>query len=58
LSSRRTAARRTTSSAWNDDAERDAALSTADFRVLRFTWWDVVHDAARVTAILRPLLAA
>ncbi|MCW3015347.1 MAG: hypothetical protein JWO02_2439 [Solirubrobacterales bacterium] len=40
------------------DAERDAALSTADFRVLRFTWWDVVHDAARVTAILRPLLAA
>jgi hypothetical protein len=38
------------------DARRDADAATAGFRVLRFTWWDVVHDPHRVTAILRPLL--
>ncbi len=39
------------------DARRDADAATAGFRVLRFTWWDVVHDPHRVTAVLRPLLA-
>ncbi|MBA3338276.1 MAG: DUF559 domain-containing protein, partial [Geodermatophilaceae bacterium] len=40
------------------DAARDAATGTAGFRVLRFTWWDIVHDGHRVLATLRPLLAA
>jgi hypothetical protein len=39
------------------DARRDADAATAGYRVLRFTWWDVVHDPYRVTAVLRPLLA-
>jgi hypothetical protein len=38
------------------DAVRDRDLGIEGFRVRRFTWWDVVHDGARVTAALRPLL--
>lgn len=38
------------------DQRRDADAATAGFRVLRFTWWDVVRDPHRVIAVLRPLL--
>jgi hypothetical protein len=35
------------------DAARDAALTAAGWIVLRFTWWDVVHDRRRTVAIIR-----
>ena len=40
------------------DAERDAALRAAGWLVLRFTWWDVVHDGRRIVATIRRHLAA
>ena len=44
--------------AFQRDRERDADLTAVGFRVLRFTHRHVVHDADRVTAILRALLAS
>lgn len=35
------------------DAVRDTALTAAGWLVLRFSWWDVVHDGAKTVATLR-----
>lgn len=38
------------------DQERDNALAALGWRVLRFTWHEVVHDSARVLAVVRTAL--
>jgi very-short-patch-repair endonuclease len=43
--------------AFQNDRERDAYLTAAGYRVLRFTHGHVVHEADRVAALLRSLLA-
>lgn len=40
------------------DQQRDNALAALGWRVLRFTWSEVVHDSARVLATVRAALAA
>ena len=40
------------------DRERDAALAAEGWRVLRFTWWELVHEPEAVVARLRELLQA
>jgi very-short-patch-repair endonuclease len=40
------------------DRERDNGLARAGFRVLRYTWSDVVHERPRVLAEIREALAA
>ncbi|MEO9221696.1 MAG: DUF559 domain-containing protein [Mycobacteriaceae bacterium] len=38
------------------DRSRQNALELAGWRVLRFTWWDVVHDTKRFVATVRTAL--
>jgi len=38
------------------DRRRQNALESAGWRVLRFTWWDVVHDTPRFVATVRAAL--
>ena len=40
------------------DQSRDNALAALGWRVLRFTWHDVVHDSATVLATVRAALEA
>ena len=40
------------------DQQRDNALAALGWRVLRFTWHEVVHDSARVLATVRAALVA
>jgi very-short-patch-repair endonuclease len=40
------------------DRERDNGLARLGYRVLRYTWSDVVHDGARVLAEIREAIAA
>jgi very-short-patch-repair endonuclease len=40
------------------DQQRDNALAALGWRVLRFTWHEVVHDSARVLATVRAALEA
>ena len=40
------------------DQQRDNALAALGWRVLRFSWSEVVHDSARVLATVRAALAA
>jgi very-short-patch-repair endonuclease len=40
------------------DRDRDNALAALGWRVLRFTWQQVVHDSATVIAVVRAALAA
>lgn len=44
--------------AFEEDRRRDAALVAAGWRVLRFTWRQVVHEPEAVVAILRQLAEA
>ena len=44
--------------AFEEDRRRDAALVAAGWRVLRFTWRQVVHEPEAVVAILRQLTEA
>lgn len=44
-----------TPTAFEDDRRRDAALQIAGYRVARFTWRQVAHDARRVSMTLRAL---
>jgi len=46
-----------TTTAFEEDRRRDAALQIADYRVARFTWRQVVHDANHVSTTLRTLAA-
>jgi hypothetical protein len=46
-----------TTTAFEEDRRRDAALQIADYRVARFTWRQVVHDANHVSTTLRTLVA-
>jgi len=39
------------------DRRRQNALEALGWRVLRFTWWDVVHDTGRFVATVRSALA-
>jgi very-short-patch-repair endonuclease len=43
--------------AFHQDRERDLDLELADLRVLRLSWWQVVHDEGRVVTLLRRRLA-
>jgi hypothetical protein len=45
-------------SAFEGDRRRDAALTAAGYRVVRFAWSDVVEDGATVVRRLRALLGA
>jgi very-short-patch-repair endonuclease len=45
-----------TRSAFERDRERDAALQALGWRVLRFSWRQVIDDPASVVAALRPTL--
>ena len=49
-------------SRWHPDPARDQGLDNrlgaAGWRVLRFTWAQVVHDPAAVLALLRDALSA
>ena len=47
------AATHLTATAFQSDRRRDVALQLAGYRVLRFTWRDVVHDPAHVRDALR-----
>lgn len=42
--------------AFEEDRARDARLTVAGYRVVRFTYWQVVRDPGHVVAVLRPLL--
>jgi very-short-patch-repair endonuclease len=44
--------------AFQDDRDRDGRLAVADYRVVRFTWWDVTRRPAVVADRVRRLLAA
>lgn len=46
----------TTRRAFESDRRRDQRLATLGWRVVRFTWRQVTHDAAHVAATLRCLL--
>lgn len=46
-----------TRSAFRDDRRRDRLLRLAGWEAVRFTWDDVVHDAARVEREMRRLIA-
>jgi Transcriptional regulator, AbiEi antitoxin/Protein of unknown function (DUF559) len=50
-------ATRLTRRAFEQDRRRDAALTLAGYRIVRFTWRQVVHEPRHVTRILRGLLA-
>jgi very-short-patch-repair endonuclease len=41
--------------AFEEDRRRDAVVQIAGFRVVRFTWRQVVHEAQRVRATLQAL---
>lgn len=45
-----------TSRARRNDAARDRALALAGWRVVRYTWWDVTAEPARVAAEVSALL--
>ncbi len=46
-----------TLTAFERDRERDAALTAVGYRVVRFTWRQVIHDPERVAKTLRELLS-
>jgi hypothetical protein len=46
-----------TTDAFHEDRARDQELIAAGFRVIRITWWQLVHEATRIAALLRKLLA-
>ena len=50
------AATHLTATAFETDRRRDAALLLAGYRVVRFTWQQVVHGPGEVAAILQGLL--
>jgi very-short-patch-repair endonuclease len=50
------AATHLTSTAFEEDRRRDAALQVAGFRVVRFTWRQITEDPRAVAATLRALL--
>ena len=45
-----------TRTAFHSDRRRDAALTAAGHRVVRFTWSDVTQDTERVKSRLEALL--
>ena len=47
-----------TATAFETDRRRDAALQIAGYRVVRFTWRQVVDEPERIVATLRALLSA
>jgi very-short-patch-repair endonuclease len=46
-----------TATAFEDDRRRDASLTVAGFRVVRFTWRQVTREPSAVARTLRALLA-
>jgi very-short-patch-repair endonuclease len=52
------AASHLTRRAFQDDRDRDSLLVSSGYRVLRFTWWDVVHRPAVVVQRIRRALRA
>ena len=47
-----------TRAAFKSDRRKDAALTSAGYRVMRFTYEDVVYEPDTVVARLTPRLAA
>lgn len=41
---------------WRDDDRRQNAIVLVGWRVLRFTWWDLVEEPARVVREVRAAL--
>jgi very-short-patch-repair endonuclease len=50
------AASHATSAAFQRDRKRDQRALRAGHRVVRFTWWQVMHSPAEVVLTLRALL--
>ena len=46
-----------TTAAFHDDRARDQELVAAGFRVIRITWWQLVHEPSRIAGIIARLLA-
>ena len=43
---------------FQDDRDRDSLLTSSGYRVMRFTWWDVLRRPAVVAHRVRAALAA